>query len=89
MLRHWTTEDVANWLVQIGLQQYREIFRLNAIDGIELLNLNDAMLAGALAIGEIETVYLLPYSLCFHENICFDHFLNLVVMSEGICSESG
>jgi len=50
-LRTWTIEDVCDWLKEISLEQCCEVFRYNAIDGIELLQLKDEMLLNDLKIG--------------------------------------
>lgn len=34
---HWTCEDVANWIEELGFPQYRECFRTNLIDGRKLI----------------------------------------------------
>ena len=45
-----------NWLAEIDLLQYEEIFLLNKIDGIALMEMNDVILTG-LEIGEKRTDY--------------------------------
>ena len=47
----WTISDVGQWLTQIGLAQYIDVFRDNAIDGTELFALNDEMLERSLKVG--------------------------------------
>ncbi|XP_076437330.1 WD repeat, SAM and U-box domain-containing protein 1-like [Babylonia areolata] len=50
----WAVEDVAQWLDTLGLQQYVDSFRRNAIDGTELLALTDKdleMCLGVAALG--------------------------------------
>ena len=34
---HWTTEDVANWIEEIGFPQYRDCFESNLINGRKLV----------------------------------------------------
>ncbi|XP_057293961.1 WD repeat, SAM and U-box domain-containing protein 1-like [Hydractinia symbiolongicarpus] len=53
LLRTWSIEDVCSWLHNIGLEQYVEIFRTNAIDGTELLQITDDMLMTGLGIGPL------------------------------------
>ena len=48
----WSVDDVCRFLADIGLSQYSETFRANAIDGVELLALNDDTLKNALKVGE-------------------------------------
>ena len=48
----WTTDDVCRWLVSLDLELYCESFRENAIDGVELSNINSEVLASDLGIGE-------------------------------------
>ncbi|CAH1775586.1 unnamed protein product [Owenia fusiformis] len=49
----WKVEDVCKWLAEIGLTQYQENFKKNAIDGTELKTLNDTTLNSALGIGAL------------------------------------
>lgn len=49
----WSVEDVGQWTEQIGLGQYAENFRTNAIDGTELLTLQDSSLQSALKISKL------------------------------------
>ena len=37
---HWTIEDVANWVEEIGFPQYRDCFESNLIDGRKLVLAN-------------------------------------------------
>ena len=37
---HWTTEDVANWIEEIGFPQYRDCFESNMINGRKLVLAN-------------------------------------------------
>ncbi|XP_032233884.2 WD repeat, SAM and U-box domain-containing protein 1 isoform X2 [Nematostella vectensis] len=47
----WTVEEVCTWLESIGLAQYSEVFRNNAIDGHELSNMTGNVLLTDLTIG--------------------------------------
>ena len=51
LLRTWTIDDVCEWLKGISLEQYCDSFRYNAIDGMELMQLNDNVLLTSLQIG--------------------------------------
>lgn len=43
----WSVDDVQNWLNTLGLEEYAEIFKQQAIDGGELLHLtHDTLLTG-------------------------------------------
>ena len=46
----WSVDDVCKWATEIGMGQYAENFRANAIDGTELLTLKDPSLKSALGI---------------------------------------
>ena len=48
----WSISDVSQWLTQLGLAQYIEVFRDNAIDGTELFALTDDTLERSLKVGE-------------------------------------
>ena len=48
----WSVEEVCSWLVSLDLELYRESFRQNAIDGMELSNMTGEILATDLGIGE-------------------------------------
>ena len=48
----WVVEDVLQWLEEIGMSQYRDSFRDNAIDGEELQTLTHDTMANALKIGK-------------------------------------
>lgn len=52
LLIKWTLEEVCSWLESIGLKQYEESFRNNAIDGAELFNLTMEILVDDLKIGK-------------------------------------
>ena len=52
-LEEWSCDDVASWLSGLRLEQYREIFQRNAIDGEELRNLTTESLHKDLGIGEL------------------------------------
>ena len=48
----WTIDDVSRWLEEtVCLPEYIEHFRVNAIDGKELLTLNDQSLQLSIGIG--------------------------------------
>lgn len=47
----WTLDEVCNWLSNLNLDQYCQIFRENEIDGTELFNINAETLANDLCIG--------------------------------------
>lgn len=49
----WTVDDVTAWLETLGLGQYKDRFRQNAIDGTELLDLSDADLQESLGVGPL------------------------------------
>ncbi|XP_066931798.1 uncharacterized protein [Clytia hemisphaerica] len=49
-LDSWTVEDVCDWLKDISLEEYCELFRFHAIDGVELLEQNEESLVDALKI---------------------------------------
>lgn len=53
LLRSWSIEDVCDWLRELSMDQYCEMFRYNAIDGVELLQLNDGILLDSLGIGPL------------------------------------
>jgi hypothetical protein len=46
----WTVDDVTQWLKKIGLQDYEQTFRDNAIDGTELLTLDTQTISEDLGI---------------------------------------
>jgi hypothetical protein len=48
----WTVDDVTQWLKKIGLQDYEQTFRDNAIDGTELLTLDTQTISEDLGISE-------------------------------------
>ena len=47
----WDVNEVCTWLSDLGLGQYAEIFRTNDIDGVELSNVDNKVLAEDLSIG--------------------------------------
>ena len=47
----WDVNEVCTWLGDLGLSQYAEIFRTNDIDGTELANVDNKVLAEDLGIG--------------------------------------
>ncbi|KAL8579829.1 hypothetical protein ACOMHN_048106 [Nucella lapillus] len=49
----WTVEDVVQWLGRLGLSKYQDGFRDSAIDGTELLALNDSDLNAALGVAAL------------------------------------
>ncbi|XP_076456029.1 LOW QUALITY PROTEIN: WD repeat, SAM and U-box domain-containing protein 1-like [Babylonia areolata] len=49
----WTVEDVVQWLGVLGLSKYQDSFRQNAIDGVELLALNDSDLSATLGVAAL------------------------------------
>ena len=51
-MQGWKVEEVLQWLGTLGLDQYQESFRTNAIDGTELLTLTAADLERSLGICE-------------------------------------
>eukprot|EP00111_Clytia_hemisphaerica_P005628 TCONS_00016347-protein len=42
-LDSWTVEDVCDWLKDISLEEYCELFRFHAIDGVELMEQNESL----------------------------------------------
>ncbi len=62
----WTVEDICTWLGDLGLSQYSELFRTNAIDGKELPNLDSKILAKDLGIGKL----LFVIKRFFRDNYC-------------------
>lgn len=51
-MNSWTVDEVCNWLSDLSLDQYGQVFRENAIDGTELFNITAETLANDLAIGK-------------------------------------
>lgn len=47
----WSADDVANWVHQLGLPQFQDVFRSNEVDGQELLHLTHDTLLTSLKIG--------------------------------------
>lgn len=52
-VERWTVDDVTAWLVTLGLEQYQDNFRQNAIDGTELLALSSSDLEGTLGVAPL------------------------------------
>lgn len=52
--RQWQPEDVAVWVTEIGLHEYRGAFRENNVDGARLLTLTLAQLGDWLLISSAE-----------------------------------
>lgn len=52
LVEDWSEEDVSVWLRAQGLEDLVSIFRVNNIDGKELLHLTKESLAGDLKIGK-------------------------------------
>ena len=50
-LNTWSVEDVCKWVEELGMSQYAENFRQNAIDGTEVTSLTNDSLEKALGIG--------------------------------------
>lgn len=48
----WSVDDVCQWIREIGLEQYCDVFKQQDIDGAELLTLNHDTLFTALNIGK-------------------------------------
>ena len=48
----WDINDVAKWVRELGLGQYEERFRDNAIDGTELMTLQQDTLERSLGISK-------------------------------------
>eukprot|EP00833_Pecoramyces_ruminatium_P010438 jgi/Orpsp1_1/1184470/evm.model.c7180000089662.1 len=42
--KEWTVEDVGKWLIEVGYEKYKEIFKENDIDGQVLLELTESHL---------------------------------------------
>ena len=53
MIAKWTTEDVVNWLAEIGLGDLGHVFESNEIVGEKLIKLNEAELISTLNIGKV------------------------------------
>ncbi|KAK3105791.1 hypothetical protein FSP39_005813 [Pinctada imbricata] len=51
-MEDWSSEEVSDWLTTIGMDQYKESFLANCIDGTELVNLDDKML-DSLGVGAL------------------------------------
>jgi len=55
MISKWTTENVINWLAEIGLGDLGHIFENKGMTGVQLFHLTDAQLARELGIEEEST----------------------------------
>ena len=53
----WSVEEVCGFLAQQGLSEYVGVFRSNAIDGEELVNLDDNSMKSALKMGELNLFF--------------------------------
>eukprot|EP00795_Rhopilema_esculentum_P014857 gene14856-5981_t len=53
LLLSWDVNDVCEWLGELGLSQYSEIFRTNEIDGAELANIDNKILSDDLGIAPL------------------------------------
>ena len=51
MISKWTSENVVNWLAEIGLGDLGHIFESKEVSGTQLIHLNDTVLANDLGIG--------------------------------------
>ena len=56
-MNSWSVDEVCKWLNDLTLDQYCEIFRENAIDGAELVNITAETLANDLGIGKATITY--------------------------------
>mmetsp|Transcript_20966 Transcript_20966/g.45726 ORF Transcript_20966/g.45726 Transcript_20966/m.45726 type:complete len:210 (-) Transcript_20966:213-842(-) len=54
-IKDWTTEEVGQWLVAIGLGEKVEVFHTNAVSGDMLLDLEDDDLKGDLTLTSLQT----------------------------------
>ena len=52
-VRQWTINDVAEWLVRVGLGEHAETFRANKVDGECLQSLNNDLLKNDLNIAAL------------------------------------
>ena len=52
-LANATTDDVAEWVASLGLDEYTRTFKQHSIDGAQLLELTDDQLRGELGISKI------------------------------------
>ena len=50
-LQSWSVQEVCDWLKHIEMDQYKEVFQMNCIDGAELVNLTEDMLQTSLGVG--------------------------------------
>lgn len=62
LVSDWSEGDVSAWLVEEGLEALVDKFRVNNIDGTELLNLTSDMMASELHIGEEEKTCSLAHT---------------------------
>lgn len=51
MICEWTSDNVVNWLAEIGLGDLGHIFEANEVTGTKLFHLNETLLASELGIG--------------------------------------
>ena len=54
-INDWTTEEVGQWLVAIGLGEKVEVFQTNSVSGDMLLDLEDDDLKGDLTLTSLQT----------------------------------
>lgn len=89
----WTADEVANWVHQLGLPQFQEVFRSNEVDGQELLHLTHDSLLTSLKIGLSKVLHNISFILSFlkmpldTETSCFEessrsatHFGNTLML---------
>lgn len=55
----WSPDDVANWLQEIGLDQYADSFKEQLIDGEEIQNLTNESLSQDLGVSEYKITFLI------------------------------
>lgn len=56
-IEDWSEDDVSTWLCAQDLKDLVDVFKMNNIDGRELLNLTKESLADDLKIGKISERY--------------------------------
>lgn len=61
----WSSDDVANWVHQLGLSQFEDVFRSNEVDGQELLHLTHDTLLTSLKIGLLTGIFISFFSSSF------------------------
>ena len=54
-VKDWSVDDVCDWLSSLGLSKLSTIFKMNDIDGIELLELNKDVLETDLKISKCDS----------------------------------